>query len=117
MEFNIDNYPGKVVMHCPEKWMAEEFCNYLHSIGGSWRSGISYNTRTNYSAHGKETCYWFNNGEFGNLTFFKRHGYEVLEFEEFAENFPFGIKDEITVSEDDAERFDIFFNGFKSEQR
>ena len=113
MEFDIDNYPGKVVMHCPEEWMAEVFCDYLHSIGKKWSSGISYNRRRNYREHKEETCYWFSNGQYGSLSFYKNNGYKILEFEDFSENFPFGDKDNpITISKVATQTINAFFDEF-----
>ena len=58
MNFNIENYKGKYVMHCKTGKEAKIFCNYLDSIGRTWSSGNSYFSEN----------YWDRYKESGGLT-------------------------------------------------
>ena len=113
MEFDINNYPGEVVMHCPEEWMAEAFCNYMHSIGKKWISGLHYNKITHYEDNRSKTCYFFNENVYSDMAFYQKAGYTILEFEDFADSFPFGDKDNpIAISKVATQKINAFFAEF-----
>ena len=109
MEFDINNYPGEVVMHCPEEWMAELFCNFLHKNGMKWCTGVPYINKTNYDKYGENTTYSFNTGQICYMDYFKSKGYTVLEFADF----DFGTTDESVAADDlDTEIIDMYLAQF-----
>lgn len=80
MKFNLEEYTDlDYAMHCPEEWMAEAFCNYLHDHGRAWCNGESYEQYTQYYTYEEETVYLFNKGMFGSSNV----GYKILEFTDF----------------------------------
>ena len=83
MKFNIDDYTGMVVMHCKTRECAKEFCEYLSSIGKTWRGGTSYNVRTNFDMYEARTCYNFQSGQYGSIEYFTENNYTILEVEYF----------------------------------
>lgn len=78
-KFSLDYYEGKYAMHCDTKEKAEIFCNYLHKMGRTWRSGKSYKY-TNWDTVKEETTYMFNEGSYCRVSFYKG---VVLEFDDF----------------------------------
>ena len=82
-KFNIDDYPGKYVMHCDSKDKATMFCKYLDSIGLEWSSGRSYLDYNFWTDEKEETCYSFNFGMFGGVQYFGVMFYAILEFDDF----------------------------------
>lgn len=62
-KFNINDYPGKYVMHCKTEEEAKDFCRVLHEAGRTWSGNDSYlnNTHWNQSITGT-IYYYFNDG-------------------------------------------------------
>ena len=83
MEFNIDNYACKYVMHCKTEEEAKDFCNYLDSIGRIWCDGESYCTYDGYNTYKTNTAYNFNIGQFCSVDFYKTKNYTILEWSDF----------------------------------
>lgn len=84
MNFNIDDYKGKYVMHCKTREEARDFCNYLNEIGRCWCSGKSYLHHTNWIDHQSDTVYFFNFGTYGTkLRIENDDNYTILEWEDF----------------------------------
>lgn len=86
MKFNINNYPGKYVMHCKTEEEARDFCNYLHSIGESWCTGKSYAECTYYENHKEKTTYNFNENAYSKVDYYIDANYTILEWEDFMNN-------------------------------
>ena len=82
MKFNIENYPGKYVMHCKTKEEARSFCDYLKSIGRAWCTGRSYDD-ISWGYYGANTIYCFNSGTLSDVNFAKSQNYTILEWEDF----------------------------------
>lgn len=85
MNFDIEKYKGKYVMHCKTEEEAEIFCRHLDCIGRLWNSGETYALNTNWYHYREATCYNFNEGTFCCETFYRTHGYTILEMEDFIE--------------------------------
>lgn len=85
MNFDVEKYIGKYVMHCKTKEEAEIFCKYLHSIGRTWSTGDAYLLENYWDRYEEATCYSFNTGTYCNKTYYKREGYTILEMEDFIE--------------------------------
>lgn len=83
MNFNIENYKGKYVMHCKTERESKDFCNYLHSIGRTWRSGVTYSSLSYWDIYKHSTCYDFNEGESSYKDYYKNKGFIILEWEDF----------------------------------
>ena len=83
MKFDINNYKGKYVMHCKTEEEAQNFCDYLHSVGREWRCGDSYKSRTCYSWYQEETAYNFNDGGYCDVQHYRNEDYTILEWEDF----------------------------------
>ena len=83
MKFDILDYPGNYVMHCKTEKEAQDFCNYLDSIGRRWTSGTMYIQKTNWGTYGKDTVYNFNYGSFADVDYYTKIGYTILEWEDF----------------------------------
>lgn len=84
MKFNIDDYPGRVVMHCPTLESATIFCGYLASAGRLWVSGSSYTEDTLWEYAKENTVYAFNEGRRGDIiSGVVREVYDILEFNDF----------------------------------
>lgn len=93
MNFNIDDYKDSYVMHCKTKEEAEDFCNYMHSIGRRWANGESYLNRTYWNQH-NDTVYNFNNDTYGRTIYYnKQHNYTILEWGDFMEKKEFTKSD------------------------
>lgn len=82
MKFNIKDYPGKYAMHCKTEEEARSFCDYLKSIGQSWRYGQSYEN-TNWNTNRRDTAYNFNYGLYASVQYYQLNGYTILEWEDF----------------------------------
>ena len=82
-KFNINDYPGKYVMHCKTEEEAKDFCRVLHEAGRKWCDNESYINSTNWFSYKKETCYFFNRGEYSSVSFFKKANYTILEWSDF----------------------------------
>ena len=77
-KFNIDDYPGKHVMHCNSEEKAKVFCRYMDSIGLKWSSDWPYLYYNFWTIGKEETCYSFNDGEYSSDNL-----YHILEFDDF----------------------------------
>ena len=82
-KFNIEDYPGKYVMHCNSEGKAKVFCRYMDSIGLKWSSDRPYLGRTIWCVCKEETCYSFNFGMFGYVEDYSDNLYLILEFDDF----------------------------------
>lgn len=85
-KFNINDYPGKYVMHVTTEEQDTIFRNYLHSVGKHWRNGDSYDTITHFDKYREYTVYHFNENTFGNLINAKllySPAPTILKFEDF----------------------------------
>lgn len=84
-KFNIEDYPGDYVMHCPTEESAKIFTAYLHSLGKKWISGASYLEFTYWNFYAEDMCYGFNTNEYGSLDYYtgSDRGREILEFYDF----------------------------------
>ena len=82
-KFDIKNYPGKYVMHCKTEEEAENFCNYMHSIGRKWCDSDSYKYVTRYHIYTDETVYFFNNNTYCYIDYAQEKGYTILEWSDF----------------------------------
>ena len=82
-KFNIDDYPGKYVMHCNSEGKAMVFCRYMDSIGLKWSSGRSYLDYNFWTNEKEETCYSFNDGEYDSAICYNDRPYTILEFDDF----------------------------------
>ena len=84
-KFNINDYPGKYVMHCKTEEEAKDFCRVLHEAGRKWAKGItrSYLDRTGYKFHGECTCYNFNQGYICDAGYYLNNYYTILEWSDF----------------------------------
>lgn len=83
MQFDLDNYKGKFVMHCRTRKEAKGFCKYLHEHGRMWCDGISYKT-TDWKIFAADTAYYFNEGWLGSVNY--ATDYTVLEWKDFVDN-------------------------------
>ena len=87
MNFNINLYSGKYVMHCKTREEAKSFCNYLHSINRDWADGKSYANFTHWENYKEDTCYSFNTGSYGPYKYYQnKNNYIILEWSEFMDN-------------------------------
>lgn len=86
MKFNIDDYKGKYAMHCKTKEEAEDFCRYLDSIGCKWKNGNRYLNCTYWQSLKSETTYGFNEATYNCISYYKDHGYTILEWSDFMNN-------------------------------
>lgn len=85
MNFDIEKYKGKYVMHCKTKEEAEDFCKYLDSIGRTWNSGANYKNNFHWNEYGPKTIYWFNHGLYDFLSSVTRKKAIILEWSDFME--------------------------------
>ena len=108
MVFNIDNYKGHFAMHCATAREAKEFCDYLDSLGKTWKSRETYAMVTNWSIFKSRTCYLFNEGVISDLSYCKRDGYSVLEWSDFITKFTKGdLRDGMVVESLKAKRYQV----------
>ena len=82
-KFRLEDYNGDCAMHCDTEEKAKIFLEFLHRCGKSWRTGESYLENAYFKTHQKDTCYFFNQGMFGDLRTAKENKYEILEFDAF----------------------------------
>lgn len=83
LKFKLEDYTGKVCMHCNTEEKAEKFCMFLHENGRTWWTKTRYIDKTCYLVHKEDTCYNFNRGTYCGLDFYKEKGFKILEFDEF----------------------------------
>lgn len=79
MEFNIDDYKGKYVMHCKTEEEARSFCDYLRRA----RNRKGYSVYSHIDLFKQKTAYNFNEGLVGDVDFYSSVGYTVLEWSYF----------------------------------
>ncbi len=89
-----------VAIHCKTEEEANVLLSYLNSIGRTWKSGDSYIERNSYKLYGHETCYSFNAGMYGPLSWYQQHNWTVYEFDDFFGD-DFLDKPEINMNFDD----------------
>lgn len=85
-KFNINDYPGKYVMHCKTEEEAKDFCRVLHEAGRKWCTGVSYLENTNWSntLYGMRIYYNFNRGMYASdESAYTHEGYTILEWSDF----------------------------------
>lgn len=84
MEFDIENYKDtpneSFAMHCETREEAEEFLEFLHSLGRKWVDGVTYKDVNSWSSYKHNTVYFFNKGTFANLSYAERNGATILEW-------------------------------------
>lgn len=75
MKFNINDYPGKYVMHCKSVEEAKNFRDYMESIGRPILTSLSryYGLYVNF----------FNKGTWETKEYAKKEGYTILEWSDF----------------------------------
>ena len=81
--FKLEDYPGKVAMHCNTAEKADIFCWFLHYAGRKWFNGEKYAENTEWDIIEDNTCYDFNRGFACSYNFYKRENYKMLEFDDF----------------------------------
>lgn len=84
-KFNINDYPGKYVMHCKTEEEAKDFCRVLHEAGRKWNSddiyiGDYFPYTTSYPG---AFCINFNCGLFGDKEDYINMHYTILEWSDF----------------------------------
>ena len=84
-KFNINEYKGKFAMYCKTVEEAQDFCNFLHSVGRTWIMGHSYLEHTNYNSNKVGIVYFFNKGTYGDIHYAKRNNYTILEWSDYME--------------------------------
>lgn len=83
MKFDINDYPGKYVMHCKTEAEAREFCNYVERYGLYY----NYNINSSFGSHERSTCYNFNFNTYGSKSYYVDKGYTILEWSDFTTEF------------------------------
>lgn len=83
MKFDINNYKGKVVMHCKTEEEANNFLVYLDSIGKKWAGGQSYLGNNFWHIYTINTIYDFNTDSYCDISWAKRYHYKILEWSDF----------------------------------
>jgi len=78
-EFKLENYTGKVVMHCDTEKKADVFLKFLDAKGKTWVNAYSYDNGTNFTVFKKNTYYYFNEGVYSGLRQFETTGYIALQ--------------------------------------
>lgn len=81
MKFNIEDYLGDYVMHCPTEESVEVFTNYLQTER-KWIIGTSYYSNNGYDKYWENTVYYFNEGLYGDIEIVPPE-YNILEFYNF----------------------------------
>lgn len=85
MPFPIEEFSNiNVCMHCETEEEANIFLNFLHSVRRTWCDGDSYLSSNKFEVHGRNTCYYFNEGTYGDV----RHvtgilGAQILRFSDW----------------------------------
>lgn len=75
MKFNIEDYKGKYVMHCKNEKEAEEFCEYMDSIGKP--------LYCSFSCYCGKNVVFFNNRTWASKEYAVKEGYTILEWSDF----------------------------------
>lgn len=79
MNFNIEDYKGKYVMHCKTEEEARSFCDYLRRA----RNRKEYSVCNHIDIFKSKTAYNFNEKLVGDVDFYSSAGYTVLEWSDF----------------------------------
>lgn len=79
VKFNINDYKGNYVMHCETEKEAQEFYEYMDSIGKPLNCSLG-------CYYGKNVCF-FNSRTWGNKEYAEKEGYTVLEWSDFMREF------------------------------
>lgn len=75
MKFNIEDYKGKYVMHCKNEKEAEEFCEYMDSIGKP--------LYCSFSCYCGKNVVFFNSRTWASKEYAVKEGYTILEWSDF----------------------------------
>jgi hypothetical protein len=82
-KFRLEDYEGKYAMHVKTEEEYNAFCEFLDSEGETWNIDQSYMKIRHWDKYTKDTCLSFNEGSYCTVTYFKDHGYTILEFSDF----------------------------------
>lgn len=86
MKFNFKEWENKkVVMHCKTEEEAKDFCKVMHEAGKRWFSGLEYISTVRWSDYKENTCYFFNEGVFDDLSDITQE-YKILEWSDYMNN-------------------------------
>lgn len=109
--FDLQTYTEKLMfMRCFTEEEANVFCNFLHENGRCWCNKESYKNNACFETFGKETCYEFNQGKYGDFRSIKdNYGACFLEFDSFDWS-KYGYIDIADVATGD--EINAFLNGF-----
>lgn len=82
--FNFDEWNNKkIVVHCRSHTEAVDFCQVMHNSGKRWRDGFSYLRKTEWEEYKETTCYFFNEGLYGNINSAKSLDYVIIEWSDY----------------------------------
>ena len=70
-------------IHCETEEQANAICRLMHEAGLEWKGGQSYLSKSNYSSHTSETCYFPKSGQYDELSYAKEENYKIYKAEEF----------------------------------
>ena len=70
-------------IHCETEEQAKAICRLMHEAGLEWKGGQSYLSKSNYSSHTSETCYFPKSGQYDELSYAKEENYKIYKAEEF----------------------------------
>ncbi|MCK9577264.1 MAG: hypothetical protein M0R51_15270 [Clostridia bacterium] len=71
----------KLVVHPGSEANAKALCNAFDKKGQTWCNGERYIKDNKYDDYGDKTCY-NNNGEYGDISYYKSHSYKIIEFDD-----------------------------------
>lgn len=69
-------------IHCETEEQANAICKLMHEAGLTWNNGDSYLSENNYDTYKSGTCYFPEDGEYGDLNYSKGH-YKTYKAEQF----------------------------------
>jgi len=69
-------------VHCKTQKQAMKLLKYADSKGYSWTLGDSYLNYNNWGGYREETCYYLNDGEYGNLDYARNNGDNILKYKD-----------------------------------
>lgn len=70
-------------IHCETEEQANAICKLMHEAGFTWNNGDSYLSENNYDIYKSGTCYFPEDGEYGNLHYSKEENYKIYKAEQF----------------------------------
>ena len=82
MIFNPEEYKGYFCIRCRTRDESLELSEFLDDLGLKWCNGSSYIDLDNWYMYMEDTCYFFNEGTYGDATYAENEGYTILEFSE-----------------------------------